>query len=554
MKKHILYAIPLFASCLIASCSDWDDHFNNAGSGEAGGNETLWQMIKNDPQLSNFAQVLEETKVFRQHKKTSVSYAQLLDGGQSFTVVAPVNASLTDEYRDSLLAMVQTAQGDSVVEKSFIFNHLSRSLSSVTSEDKRVLLLNSKYADYEGGKIEGVTVLASNQRAKNGMLHIAEQPIPYERNLYEMLCDKAELTPIGAVLRSYEEDYFDADQSVSSGIVEGVPIYVDSVIVERNKMLNYLGYLNREDSLYLVAAPTKDEWNRVWNETAQYFNYDTKVNKRDSLQQHHTMRALMEDAVFNVTLNPWYETAKEAEALTSLDSLTSVPYYRPPSNYQKPVYHVFHKPFGTDGILANAREVQCSNGIIYEMDEWTYDPLKTFFRELWVEAEYNQNITEYKACYYNTRRLVVDSISEYGYLQILHEKATSNWEMTFRIDNTLSANYDVCAIVLPRTVAYPDDTFKPCKFKATINYVDEKGASQSFNCNNTEFETDPARIDTVVLAENFHFPAANYATNDIKVSVKLKCSISTRETASYSREMYLDCIYLRPRKDAVSEE
>ena len=68
MKKHILYAIPLFASCLMASCSDWDDHFNNAGSGEAGSNTTLWQMIKENPQLSDFAEVLEETKVFRQHK------------------------------------------------------------------------------------------------------------------------------------------------------------------------------------------------------------------------------------------------------------------------------------------------------------------------------------------------------------------------------------------------------------------------------------------------------------------------------------------------------
>lgn len=550
MKKHILYAIPLFASCLVA-CSDWDDHFNNTGGGDTGSNITLWQMIQENPNLSDFAEVLEETKVFRQHKKTSVSYAKLLDGGQSFTVVAPVNGSFD---KDSLLAMVQTAQGDSVVEKSFIFNHLSRSLSSVTPEDKRVLLLNGKYADFEGGKIENVTMLTPNQRAKNGMLHIAETPVPYERNLYEMLCDKVELAPIGAILRSYEEDYFDADRSVSSGIVEGVPVYVDSVIVERNKMLNSLGYLNREDSLYLVAAPTKDEWNRVWNETAKYFNYDEKVNKRDSMQQHWTMCALMEDAIFNVTLNPWYTTAKEAGALTSLDSLTSVPYYRPASNYQKPVYHVFYNPFADGGILANAREIPCSNGTVYEMDEWTYDPLKTFFTELWTEAEYSSYITEYKSCYYNTHRLVRDSISEYGYLQILHEKATSNWEMTFRIYGTLSANYDICAIVLPRTIEFPDQTFKPCKFKAYINYVDEMGNPQSFNCNNTEFETDPARIDTVVLAENFHFPAAAIGTNDIKVSVKLKCSISTRETANYSREMFLDCIYLRPRMDAVSEE
>ena len=545
MKKHILYAIPLFASCLVA-CSDWDDHFNNNGSGNAGSNTTLWQMIQENPQLSDFAEVLEETKVFRQHKKTSVSYAELLNGGQAFTVVAPVNGSFD---KDTLLSMVQTAQGDSVVEKSFIFNHLSRSLSSVNAEDKRVLLLNNKYADYEDGKIEGVTMITPNQRAKNGVLHVSEKPIPYERNLYEMLCDKAELAPVGAVLREYEEDYFDADNSISSGIVEGVPIYVDSVFIERNRMLNYLGYLNREDSLYLVAVPTVNEWNRVWDETASYFNYDKKVLKRDSLVKHWTMRSLMSDAIFNTTLNPWYnEDAKEAT-----DSLLSVPYSRP-ANYRKPVYHVFHKPFADGGILANAREIECSNGTIFEMDKWTFDPLKTFFRELWVEAENTWLITEYKACLYNTHLLAVDSISEGAYLQILHEKATSNWEMTFRVANTLSAHYDVCAIVLPRTVAYPDQTFKPCKFKASINYIDEKGTSQKYNCENTQFETDPTRIDTVVIAENFYFPACNYSQTNNSITVKLQCSITARESSSYSREMYLDCIYLRPRKEATNEE
>ena len=183
MKKYILYAIPLFAGCLTA-CSDWDDHFNNTGGGEVGSNTTLWQQIKENPDLSDFAQVLEETKIFRQHKKTSVSYAQLLDGGQTFTVVAPVNGTFD---KDALLELVQTAQGDSVVEKSFVFNHLSRSLSSVTKKEKRVLLLNNKYADFGDGMIEGVAMKTPNQRAKNGMLHVAVTALPYERNLYEML-------------------------------------------------------------------------------------------------------------------------------------------------------------------------------------------------------------------------------------------------------------------------------------------------------------------------------------------------------------------------------
>ena len=285
-----------------------------------------------------------------------------------------------------------------------------------------------------------------------------------------MLSDHEELGSIGLALRNYEEDYFNADASVSSGIVEGVPVYVDSVIIERNIMLNAIGYLNSEDSLYWVVAPTKDAWTQAWDEASKYFAYDAQVTKRDSRQHYWTTRALMDDAVFNTTLNPW-----------SQDSLVSVQYVRGSQRPGKPVYHVFHKPFGEGGIMQGAEEIQCSNGVIYKTPTWPYTPEQTFFRELWIESEGVYNITEENLCVYNSRYLAVDSISEGGYLQILPEKNTSNWELTYRISNTLSAHYDVCAVVLPRTVTHPDETFKPCKFKAYINYVDEEGKEQTFN-------------------------------------------------------------------------
>ena len=125
--------------------------------------------------------------------------------------------------------------------------------------------------------------------------------------------------------------------------------------------------------------------------------------------------------------------------------------------------------------------------------------------------------------------------------------------MTFLVPNTLSAHYDICAIVLPQTIVYPDQTFKPCKFNATINYVDEKGAAQTLK-SKSAFQTDPTRIDTVVLAENFYFPACNYRQTNNDVTVKLQCQITAKENMKYSREMYLDCIYLRPRLDESNEE
>ena len=120
--------------------------------------------------------------------------------------------------------------------------------------------------------------------------------------------------------------------------------------------------------------------------------------------------------------------------------------------------------------------------------------------------------------------------------------------MTFKLENTLAGTYDVCAVVLPMTVYNPDAVnLRPCKFKAEINYVDENGESQTFNCDNITFKSDPLRVDTIVLAENFKFPVCNYKQENMKISVKLMCNIMARETASFSREMFLDCIYLRPK-------
>ena len=522
---------------LATSCSDWDDHYDVANAADGSG-ASLWQQMQAEPELSDFCQVLEQTKVFRMHKKTSVSYADLLNSGQSFTVVAPKNGTFN---RDSLIRLTETAQGDSVVEKFFVLNHLSRSTTSMTTVDQQLLLLNSKHVTIGGNAIEGVSVISANRHAKNGVMHITAAPLPYDYNLYEALCDLQEMSAIGAFLRQYEEDYFDADASVSSGIVEGVPVYVDSVVIERNRMLERIGYLNAEDSLYWVIAPTSEGWTRAWQEASKHFVYDEKVLKRDSIQQFWTNRALLDDAIFNMT-----------DQKSVQDSLVSVPYLNWRRTYTsgKPVFHVFLHPFQAGGILYGAQSVRCSNGVLYKVSEWPFTPEETYFKEIWVEGESTWLVTADKDCTYNGRRQVADSISDTAYLQIIPRTATSNWELTYRVNNTLSGNYDICAVVLPKAVTnQTDPDLRPCKFKATINYVDLAGKEQTFNCNNTQFQNDPEKVDTIVLAENFLLPACNYDQQNIKVSVKLQCSITARETSRYAREMYLDCIYLRPRSN-----
>ena len=535
-------------SSLFTSCSEWDDHYDATTAADGAG-ASLWEQLKEDDRLSDFCQVLEQTKVFRMHRKTGVSYADLLRGGQSFTVVAPVNGSFNC---DSLLSLVQTHQGDSMVEKSFVFNHISRMPTSVKGDYQTLRMLNGKNIIMQGNTIQDVPVVTSNLHASNGIIHVVSHALPYGFNLYEALCDDPELNLIGTNLRQYEWDEFDPDASVSNGVIDGVPVYVDSVVYERNRMLESIGLIASEDSAYWVVVPTNAGWERAWENVSSYYVYDKSYQRRDSLQRYWTNRALFDDAVFNITdqRGVTRETMFDGQ-WSMVDSLMSVPwlYWRKTYVSGKPKYHLFRKPFDEGGILSGARQLQCSNGMIFKTDEWPFKPEETFFKELWTEGESTWLIIEEKDCRYTGLRQVADSISDNGLLQVLPIKNTSNWELTFRMNNVLSGDYDVCAIILPQTAINPDATaLKPCKFKAAVNYVDLEGKDQVYDCENQQFTTDPERVDTVVLAESFHFPATNYNQSTNKISVALKCNILARETSKYSREMLLDCIYLRPHK------
>lgn len=550
IKRIKYFLLTGVVSCSMAvgftACSDWNDHYESAANGSAAGG-TLWEQLKSNPQLSDFCEVLEQTKVYRMHKKTPVSYADILSGGQAFTVMAPLNNTFN---KDSLLNLVQTVAGDSSVEKSFVQNHLSRSLASSTPNSNKILMLNLKYMNLANGNIESVPVTVPNTKTDNGVLHVIEHALPYKHNLFEKLCDDPQLSVIGANLSRFNEDVFDATSSVSNGIVDGVPVYVDSVVYERNRLLNSIGLLKDEDSTYLVVVPTTDGWNEAYNEASQYFQYDETVEKRDSLQQYYTMRALMEDAVFNMT-----------DQKNINDSLISVPYINTVQTYAKgkKIYHVFKKPFESGGILYGAKPLTCSNGTLYTTDKWSLTPTDTYFKDIYVEGEDTYLLYDYTKCSYNTRTSTGDSISNNKYLRIVPLQATDNWTVNYQINNTLSGSYDVYAVILPKSVYDQDNPDKrPCKFKASINYLDEKGKTQTYTCvteaGKNEFQSDPERIDSVLLARDFKFPACNYGQSNLNINIKIQCSITARQTATYAREMFLDCIYLRPHNSKSEEQ
>lgn len=515
----------------VTSCSEWNDHYE--GTGVEGSNTTLWDQIQERPELSDFAEVLTKTKVFRMHKKTEMSYADILKGGQSLTVLAPVNGTFN---KDSILNLVQTNVGDSAVERFFVMNHITRSPKSAV--DSRLRLLNNKKLDLTPTTANGVGMKESNVHCKNGVLHVVESELPYTYTIYEALTHDNDLLSIGDEFIHYNKDEFDEKSSISSGLVDGIPVYVDSVVYETNILMNAVGQLNAEDSAYHVVVPTNEGWRKAWDEASSYFVYSSNIEGADSLQKYWTNRALLDDAVFSETIQRNME-----------DSIISYHY-----NRSTPEYHVFKSPLAEGGILKGRKsEEKCSNGVLYKYDEWPFDPVMTYFKKIESEGEYSWNILKDSLCNYSTH--LVDSttmktykVSKNGFIYLQPTSGTANWTVKYKMPNVLSGKYDICVVALPITIADPNvDKIKPCHFKAEIGYVDADGANKVLTT--TSFSTDQTKVDSVIVAQDFQFPTTNYERKNDNFYVKLICDVGSRQNSTYERRFLLDCILLLPKRN-----
>ena len=513
------------------SCNDsWDNHYQPQMSDTAA--QTIWEQIEANPQLDNFAQVLKATRLYSSNKPTSITYAELLGGDQSFTVWAPI---INDHIRDSLLALCQSAKGDSAVEKGFVKNHVARYIHTVAANtDKNVILYNRKVERLTYNAMGNNTIAVRNLTARNGVMHIIEGQLPYFNNLYELACSDPQYSLFGEFLQSYQRDSLDEIASVKGEIVDGQYTYVDSVMIEKNLLLSIIGRINAEDSTYKMLMPTNKAWQESYDMISSYYDYGTLANA-DSLQHYFTQFAIINDLVFSMNTQGNME-----------DSLLSVPYSR-----WNPKEHVFHFPYAEGGIFANTlAETECSNGYGYKIDEWPFKKTETFFKPIQVEAERESGIVDYTLCSYFVREALGDSVSKSRFLEVIPTTTAANPNITFEIPNTLSGTYDICVVCVPRT-AYDENStdFRPYMFRALLTYVSETGATRTYNANNKTFNNNPYCVDTVCVVENFKFPTCDYGQANPRVTLRLSSYITAANTTRFNRQMMIDCIYLIPRED-----
>jgi len=574
--KALSAAVLLVCAASLASCQDdWNEHYDQQPDSQYG-TESLYEIIASHAELSDFRQVLDSARLFSGNRISSVHYSQFLGQDQFLTVWAPVNGTFN---RDSLLQLCQTAHGDSLVELHFLKNHIARySNSAVAGRDNAIKMLNGKTVTMASFTHGDADIQEANIASRNGVLHIVKSPVTYRYNIYEALVSLPQYQHVGNFLHSYQIDKFDETQSLAMGVVDGKTVYIDSVFYATNILLNtyVYGHLDREDSTYWMLMPEPTLWDSLYTTASTYYNYGTQ-NKADSLHDYWTNYALLQDLVYN----PMVQRSIK-------DSLCSTTW----NAYYGGRRHVYYDPFSANGLWSYCVDsLVCSNGTIYGLKEWPIDPTRTYFTELKVEAEgriYDSFEAKGKTLSLSYRSASSDSVSN-GYLSIKPQTQYDSYYIIYEVPDVLSGTYDVCAVILPKTVYNPNYNptdnkaeFRSNKFTAEITYqgldgkenvltsgnryrFDDtdpgfyvKAASSEtdvpflFDCNynptaaaTRAFTNDPYRVDTVRLA-TVHFPTCNYDQQKVTTRVKLQNSITNKQTNQYNAEIFLDCILFLP--------
>lgn len=552
----------------VTACSD--DHFDIQTAGPVG-SKTIWQNIEEQPQLDSLAMILSRTVVMKDEndQKSVLTYAELLNQSQSFTVFAPLNgtynakqyidllneadnlmASGTEEGKAQALALRYT------VSNQFAGNHIARFNYESNQSAQDVRMLNSKLCEFNAGDklFNGVSLSSDEYNASNGTMHVLNGQSPFRNNIYDFMENDSRFSDIYAYLSDplIETREFSESQSTQGAMNEnGEMIYVDSVYVTHNEVLDYCGALiSNEDSLYIAMIPTNEAWKEAIETLKPYLNYadeygyDTQnrvVNnsyfgqtqtftqeERDSLFEYNAKMMLAQSMFVNPStfdgIDPSDSAAVISHAL-SADSLIAtnyVIYYNPTPGQQNPIFNP-------------AVPTRASNGYIFPLEHFKTDP-----RYVWMtETEFSpsgsymfgQNLANYSTITLTdaNRNTEIEGAEDVDYI-VRFEKSGS-MSLYFRMpSNLLSGEYKISAVMAPSAILLnyaesEEAQDEEIEFDATI----ETDYNQTMGQRVTGLTVSPEKVDTVVLWENFKFERAYYGLpEEVSSFPVLRLSLSPR--------------------------
>ena len=560
----------------LTACSDtWDEHYDATASdsGQGAMEGSLWQAIKRNGNLSNFASVVE-----------ACGYDKSLNSSQVFTVFAPTNENFSSAEAAELIETYNREKGkvndeDNTVIKEFLQNHIALYNHSVspTSNDSLVMM-NGKYVRLTASEFGNTNILSSNLHYQNGVLFTVDKKATYFPNVFEYLRKDADLDSLSSFF--YDNHFyrlrFVESQSVPGGFVDGKTVYLDSVFVQENELFNYNfldAELNSEDSTYIMVAPTNEVWRNLIDQYTQYFFYDKSVTDRDSLNYTMPRLAIAQGTTFSRTNN------SDAQLVDSAFSTSAVLYSSRNYIWGENFLHYYqfgdgngsqHKPFGAGGVFDGAQRIVCSNGEVLKTNVWNINPLNTFYQWIRVEAESAGSIREVSKVENTSTHEMEDDVTPlprvvnndnhfYGmlghnsFVEFEPNRTAVNHSVTFNIPGVLSnIGYDIYLVVAP-ALANDSNAVEaqrlPTKLRCTLDFHDSQGITRTETLQSS-ITTTPDIVDYLLLAEDFKFPSCTYGLNEdlTQVSLKVETRVSSTEqrNSKFTRTMMIDCVLLVP--------
>lgn len=529
MYKNKIYRLllPVVLLVLTTSCEPtWEEHYQQTDGQQ--GSTNFYQGISALDELSDFRAMLEAT-----------GYDSILSKPVTYTVWAPLNSA-------ELNSIVQS--GDVSLMKQTVENHISR-FSYPTSgiQSKTIYMLNKKFITFKregsgfsfGGK--PLSTRGSNLVASNGIMHIIEGHVPYLSNIWEFILKTPGLDSIRTFLDASSIYAFDPVASVEIGTNEFGQAVYDSVITFSNVLLDKIGSLHLEDSLYSVLLPDNNAWTTTYNLIKD--KYKTLLADGGAPKQRQLTQVAMVNNLIFKTLTP--------ETDDSIISTTG-------SIFREPSY-----------LFEASQRSELSNGVVFVTDSLRFKLSESWQQSIVIEAENSDygrgsvycNLfvrsglgTPYSAEVSDTKYLLVEPTTV---------STTQPASVTFPIPNVLSGKYRIYCVTVPSNIVTENDN-RPYKLKFYVTHRNTAGvvvenapissANQLQATNRTAFAfpTKGGEISKTFITE-IEFPYSNIledgaSSTTITTKIKVENGVTAVEDIQKKgdKKMRIDYIILEP--------
>lgn len=587
--------IALLAISGMASCSD--DHFDVKDT-TSSASTTLWENIVASHQLDSFAMILEKTIVNKKEYGTpsTITYKQLLQSARVSTVWAPKDGTYNAKKWLDLLA---TGEFDNheIVEMQFVKNHIADfNYNGSYPEEVKMRLNNSKYVKFNPvtGTYNDIEIAGASIPASNGTLYLLQGESPYEMNLYEILSSDPRLASMYAYIKSNDTLRFVEWLSLEGAVVDGQIQYVDSVFIKSNKIFTS-GNSTNEDSTTVAIYPSNAAWTAAYDHIKDFYKYhenaaygyyndnavwvlDSTSYDVDSIADANTVSAVFNNMFYSLTTQPNFDIKslysdymsnilKPADErvqivkryMETTDSIVSTQYYgRSDAKYKQ------HGEYAR-AISEGKTPIAGSNGYAFITDNFNFVANQAWAYDIETEGEHssvNLNYCRYLSNGYpsganmyvtsTTRNEdVPGTLSGDAYRKFYASSASAQPQVGFNLNNVLSATYDIYVVIVPENIADASNT-NPKKNKFTTLLIpdfDVDGKPTEEIAGDKTFESDPSKIDTILLYENFKFPYCYKGIQNSAPLLQLKVVMGIADRKTVTPELNIDCIILKNKDE-----